>query len=130
MDENARRFSAPILSLLFSAGGRFAIGRWRRGLVWLFVCDLFASIYFKLVLDHVFVPIWVLMLVGWGLRIASAVDVANIRRTAAEVPRVAVVILALIGLSTLTISEALWLRATRIEAFKIPAGGMIPTLQV
>src|SRR6478672_6617996 len=130
MYENARRFSAPILSLLFSGGGHFVIGRWRRGLFWLFVCDLFASIYFKLVLDRVFLPVWVLMLVGWGLRIASAVDVARIRRTAADVPRVGVVILVLIGLSALATSEALWLRATRIEAFKIPSGGMIPSLQV
>src|SRR4051794_5911434 len=130
MYENARRFSAPIISLLFSGGGHFAIGRWRRGLVWLFVCDLFFSIYFKLVLERVFLPMWLLVLVGWGLRIASAIDVARIRRSAAEVPRVGVVILTLLGLSTLTVSEALWLRANRIESFKIPSGGMIPTLQI
>jgi signal peptidase I len=73
---------------------------------------------------------WTLMAIGGVMRIASIVDVIRVRRETQSVPswgKVAVVWLAMLLVAG---AESAWARATRAEAFKIPSGGMIPTLQV
>ena len=95
----------------------FAAGRWRRGLVW--VALMLAAMAFMLHL-----PVWIIFALG----VAQVVDAALIRpvrdRSSGEY--------ALFGLVAVCIGVlvAVTVRATWVEAFKIPAGSMIPTLQV
>ncbi|HEY2745964.1 MAG TPA: signal peptidase I, partial [Polyangia bacterium] len=110
-----------LLRVLFAWFGyssvHFAAGRWKRGLVWL-------ALYFGLFLVVLRVPMWILLIVAVG----QIVDAALIKPAVSRATRW-YALAALIS-ACAAVPIALTLRATWIEAFKIPAGSMIPTLQV
>jgi signal peptidase I len=64
------------------------------------------------------------------MRVAAIVDVVRIRRTVDELPPWWKVALVLAAMWLVGNVEFAWARATRAEAFKIPAGSMVPSLQI
>jgi signal peptidase I len=95
----------------------WAAGRWRRALVWdgLFVALLLAIVY---------VPFWAIaaLLVA---QIADAAIIAPARERSTGAYAIAALIALCSGILVQTTVRTLW-----AEAFKIPAGSMIPTLLV
>jgi signal peptidase I len=126
----ARPISALLLALIAAGAGHFAIGRWRRGLVWLFVTDLALSICVATLLAGHLGAVWAMLAMGLLVHVASVVDVVRIRRVAADVPHAGLVALAVVGLLGLASAESLWLHTTRLEVYRIANGSMIPTLMV
>ena len=113
----ARRVAAFLVSLFLPAGGHFVLGRWRRG----------GALFAGIVLCVLSVPLTrVGLLAGLALWIAVCVDVFFVRP--GRIPgggRLAVALvfwlIVLLGLRSLT-------RTYYLEAFKIPAESMEPTL--
>lgn len=115
------RIIAVLFNLFFIPGaGQIAMGRWRRGLPWL--------VAFAAVPLAALVAPWTLPVVFVVTKVGSALEVAFL---APRDPLRGVTALAVYG-GTL-VAAAVWfglLRSFVIEAFKIPAGGMIPTLEI
>lgn len=122
-----RRLLAALLGLSLPGLGHPLIGRWGRGLVWLLVHVLSA-----LVMVHVAGAAFVVLLVTTfvAMRVAAAVDVLVLGRGLGMIPRPGKAL----GLMLATL--AIWyllsgvLRTQVMEAFKVPAGSMVPTLAI
>ena len=117
------RVAAVILNLLLIPGtGQVVIGRWKRGVPW-----AAATLVAPLVALS---PANPLILIGLviALKLGSAVEVAFLAPSWQPPP---LKILAIAG-GTLVggIVWAALVQAVVVEAFKIPSGGMIPTLQI
>jgi signal peptidase I len=116
-----RRAFAVVLALAVPGAGHAVLGRWRRGIGW-----AAADVALLALLPRL--PIATALL-GVGLRIASAID-AGLVRAPAIVPRwrdaIGLALAFLLG----GMGVKLFARDVYCEAFKIPAGSMIPTLQV
>jgi signal peptidase I len=118
-----RRMNAPsppfraLLAAIGYTSVHWVAGRWRRALLW-------DALLVATVLLIFWLPLWAL----FAVMLAQIVDAALLRpardRPMSEYER-ATVIAAGVG-----IVLALTLRFVWVEAFKIPAGSMIPTLQV
>src|SRR5262249_27100418 len=125
-----RRVIAPVVALLVTTGaGHFAVGAYRRGVLW-FVLDAGA------VLLGLFGILFISPSMFWFalgavvlLRIASVGDV--LRLPAADPDRLpgwGKTVLLWIGLVVIRQIGAVPIRAGLLEAFRIPAGSMSPTL--
>ena len=115
------RTIAVLFNLLLVPGvGHIAIGRWRRGLPWLIAVLLTmpsAFLHPAAVLVLVVVP-----------RVASAIEVGLLERRSQPTPLQA---LAVYGGGLF--AAAVWFSLMQtfvVEAWKIPSGAMIPTLQI
>jgi signal peptidase I len=105
------------LALLGYSGVHWAAGRWRRALVWDALFVAYCLLVFHL-------PLWLLLVMHLGQAIdAALLDPAD-DRTEARYVAVAAIAFVALGLFAVT------LRAAWVEAFKIPAGSMLPALQV
>jgi signal peptidase I len=117
-----RAWVAVLLSLLFPGLGHAVRGRWQRALGWTVVS--FACIPFV-----VRWPFWPMVLLCALLRIAIAVDAARTPPIDPPPSGGLAFMLALVLLG-LQLCGAFVVRRTVVEAFKIPAGSMLPTLEV
>jgi signal peptidase I len=116
-----RVWVAIVLSLIVPGAGHIVRGRWQRGLAW--VMSVF--VFLPLIL-HWTVPTLLLTLV-W--HVAVAADAALCAPHEPR-PRAAIAFLQVLALVGAYMIVGLTIRATIVEAFEIPSGSMIPTLQV
>lgn len=121
---------API-TLLLAGAGHLAVGKYRRGLLW-FVLDAVVLLLGVVALVAVSPSMyWPLLGAVLTVRIASLVDL--VRLPAADptaLPSWGKTVLLWIALLAVGWGQAAAVRANLIEAFRIPAGSMIPTLLV
>ena len=111
---------AALINLIVCPGaGHVAIGRWRRGIPWL-VLQLASA---PLGLVH---PV-ALMVAMLGARVGAAVEVSLLR---AEPTGWLHGVLSFGGGVMVMVAFSMTSRAYVIEAFKIPSGAMIPTLEI
>jgi signal peptidase I len=124
-----RRFLARILPLFLTAGaGHFILGRWRRGTAF-FAADMGALVLASLgAMLAIPIVCWLFFAASIAIRIASAVDAKP--EGGQPFPRTSRAVLACIGLLVTGVIVSHGIRTFMIEAFKIPAGSMIPTLVV
>jgi signal peptidase I len=125
-----RRVLSAVLAFLVDGAGHFALGHWVRGLVWNLADSVVILGLITVILSPAPRLFWPMFGVIALVRIAAMTDVIRLSRREGELPpgwKVALSVLALIVVANL---ELVWVRATRAEAFKIPAGSMIPSLQV
>jgi signal peptidase I len=125
-----RRVSAILLSLFVPGAGYFAIGRWLRGLVFSLLVSAILAVAAYGAAGGSISALWLSLALGAVLTIGGLVDVARIKRVAEELPPMSRVLLAAAALFIVGRVEGCSYRAEVLEAFKIPAGSMIPTLQV
>ncbi|HEX9102914.1 MAG TPA: signal peptidase I [Polyangia bacterium] len=115
------RAPSRLLRALFAWLGpssvQFAAGRWRRGLLWIALLLGAFLVLFRL-------PAWVIAIVS----VAQIVDAATLRPVR-DRSMGAYALFALVA-ACISVLVAITLRATWIEAFKIPSGSSIPTLLV
>jgi signal peptidase I len=121
---------SAILAFLVDGAGHFALGHWTRGLIW----NLADSVVILGLISVITAPAPRLFWPMFGLialvRIAAMTDVIRLSRREGDVPAVWKVLVGVLALLVVANFELVWVRMTRVEAFKIPAGSMIPTLQV
>lgn len=127
--EKPRRILAPLAALLLPGGGHFVLGAILSALSWVFVDGLCSL---GMVLGGLRSPklFWIGLGAVLVMRLAAIIDLRRVRKDPPPLPswlKVAACGLVLIVVGQL---EARSLRATLIEAFKIPSGAMIPTLLV
>ena len=112
-----RRIVRFLFALFGYSSVHWASGRWRRALFWDALFFAYCALVFHL-------PIWVIV----ALDIAQAIDAVALDpgedRTDPRYTIAGLIALGALGLFAVGL-KALW-----VEAFKIPAGSMIPTLQV
>jgi signal peptidase I len=118
-----RRVASIIVGVLMGPGaGHMVKGRVARGYLWL------AVTYAVFALGALLSP-WLMLaaLIPW---VAALVDVAVVRPPPKGLPRAGIVVALLVAF--LAVGQGLgWtVRGLVVEAFRIPAGSMIPTLQV
>ena len=113
----SERFGAVMLSLFLPGAGQALVGRWRRGLIYAVARQ---------------VVIWsapltgLIGMAGWLLvHLAAAIDAAVVAKRA--VPRRAAPVL---GLAAGLVVAMILTRVFYLEAFRIPSGASIPTLEV
>lgn len=115
------RLSAILVNLLVWPGfGHFALGRFARGSIWIAI----GVASFLLSPLHMLLPLGAVI----AGRVLSAVDAGLVR--ARPLPQAGPFLLRVVSA---VVALGLMIMLTRIyyvEAFKIPAGGMIPTLQI
>ena len=128
-------FTRYIVSLLLPGAGHITIGKTQRGLLWFSSCLLLANAtLLMLFVMHVRSGWLVAPLVALGLlstfalRVGAVVDVAIVKPRAARPPawQVAVAWVAMV----LAASVVSLTGRRLVEAFKVPAGSMIPTIEV
>ncbi len=112
-----------ITSLLIGPGtGHILLGENKRALGW-----LAATMVLSL-----FIPYspWILLLAFLGTRIGSIVDLWRVSKTVKDVPESGTATLRFVGFGALAIALLVGVRITSVEAFKIPASSMEPTLRI
>jgi signal peptidase I len=124
-----RLYPAALASLLVATGaGHVAIGHTRRGLIW-FIAELIGVVVAMLgTLINIHL-LWVAAAWLLALRVTALFDVLG-RPAAPSLPRWGRVVLIWIALIAGNQLVSFAMRAFVIEAFKIPSGAMIPTLQI
>jgi signal peptidase I len=126
-----RRVCAVILSLVIPGGGHFPLGRWRRGMLWFAAAS--AGVTLLVIGLNAGVPLMATLCLAtlgiFGIRAFAAVDAARVA-VRGTIPGWGIVVLACAALGALSTVNRWMVRRYAIEAFKIPAGSMIPTLQV
>src|SRR5512139_2246184 len=117
-----RGLQAAVASMFLGIGfGQAALGRWRRGAVWLGAAVVASAL--------TTVSIWFLY-VAIAVVIGSAIDAFVLGyRTTAE-PPFRWVQLATIGMVVTALACFLLLRGFVVEMFKIPSSAMHPTLEI
>jgi signal peptidase I len=121
---SSRRALAVLVSLVCCcpAFGHCVLGRWQRGLAWYAVLvGIIIALPALPRLAVCLLPLWV---------VAGAVDVARLRSDGRPMPGAPAVLGAAAALFVGMTLIATLLRMTVMEAFKIPSGGMIPTLMI
>jgi len=121
-----RRVLAVWLSLGTPGLGHFLIGRGRRGLVW-FAAQMVILVVLVYLPGALTIPLLVTLL---AMRPAVVVDVLVTGRGLNVVPRPGKALGMVLGMLALWGAIAGVLRSQVVEAFKIPAGAMIPTLEI
>jgi signal peptidase I len=125
---------ALFLSLFASGAGQFYLGRLRAALVWLGLATigvvLANAIFPALSNAGLFIPGVAIFLFLTMARLFSALDTLRGSKVGADRPSIAVVAIAFFASLSLTIAASLFARAYLVEAYKIPAGSMMPTLLV
>ncbi len=116
-----RRLWGGIVSLVFPGAGHFAIGRPWRGVAWWSV----AAASLLLLPFVVWMPLWFSMLL---VRVASAVEVAVLKDVRPVRWARIIGMWALVVAATFAFTRVV--RAYYLEAYTIPAGSMVPTLQI
>jgi signal peptidase I len=128
---SARRALAIVLSLPFtcvgSGGlGHFVLGRFRRGIVAFTAVSaaLFGAMLLLPKLGAVAMLLWP---VAW---LGVVIDVASLRSDGRPLPNAGKILGGYAALVAASVAFALVIRTTLVEAFKIPAGSMMPTLMI
>ena len=114
----ARILAVLITLFVFPGAGHAAIGRWRRGIPWA-ALQLAAA---PLALVH---PLAMMLMAV--ARVGAAIEVGFLRAETASWLRVA---LSFGGGVMAIVAYSMTMRTFVVEAFKIPSGAMIPTLEI
>jgi signal peptidase I len=108
-----------IAALLFPTSAQFAAGRYRRG----------AAFAIALVAAMLLLPTMgaIPFVAAWG---AALVDGVLLRRTVPEKRAVGAQLLAILVTACVSVMVSVSIKTFWMEAFRIPAGSMIPTLEI
>jgi signal peptidase I len=125
---------AAVLSLLAVGAGHVYVGRVARGVRWYGVLAA-TAIGFGLLVRPLYLAlglsgIWIGVLAGVGVWVAAAVDAAKLAPSRPHRAKAAIVVAGFVAFWLGRVPIALALRALFVEAFKVPSGGVLPTLAV
>jgi signal peptidase I len=129
-----QRTAAIVLSLVWAGAGHMALGMWRRGALcfgaMLLAGSAVSALWSALGAGASWLTLLCILLVSVGFRVGALLDVVRLPAVRDRAPSWARVLFGC--LCFLAISEV-WAFTNRryvLEAFHIPSGGMIPTLQI
>jgi signal peptidase I len=131
-DESAprRRIAPIVLALFFPGVGYFALGRWSTGFAFSLLLSALGYVSFIGAASGNMTLVVIGLALALVALLASVVHVAFAVGNSGRTPRTLHVVLAALVLLGIGDIEGALYRKTFAEAFKIPSGSMIPTLQI
>jgi signal peptidase I len=124
-----RRIAPVVLAIFFPGSGYFALGRWSFGFGFSIALGALSYLACLAAADNNLTLCALAFAAMTVLWLASVVHVGFAIGNAGRRPRAALVVAAILALIVVGNLEAAAYRRSLVEAFKIPSGSMIPTLQ-